>query len=194
MLSRWKGERACRMPSRELFSQPSPTNSTKEALGFRAMEHSSFWMFSPSSPSWEQPNWWGRAKMPSKEPPTKDWASWASRWADGVHTPHCGQNVNLVADAHVPPGPRVAPKAPLPGRQGDRLELVVILGALVQVGAEVVGVHPFPRGDVLGGPADDFPVFDDKLPLGDGPPGHLGGQRAPRRPRQSGRLHCPAGR
>ena len=91
MLSRWKGERACRMPSRELFSQPSPTNSTKEALGFRAMEHSSFWMFSPSSPSWEQPNWWGRAKMPSKEPPTKDWASWASRWQMGFTHPTVGR-------------------------------------------------------------------------------------------------------
>ena len=93
--------------------------------------------------------------------------------ADGVHAPHRGQNVNFVADAHVPPGPQVAPKAPLPGRQGDRLELVVIVGALVQVGAEVVGVHPLPGGDVLGGPADDFPVLDDELPLGDGPPGHL---------------------
>ena len=30
MLSRWKGERACRMPSRELFSQPSPTNKTAQ--------------------------------------------------------------------------------------------------------------------------------------------------------------------
>ena len=56
MLSRWKGERACRMPSRELFSQPSPTNSTKEALGFKATPHSSRRMLSPSSPSWEQPN------------------------------------------------------------------------------------------------------------------------------------------
>ena len=92
MLSRWKGERACRMPSRELFSQAQPHKQHKGGVGVQGRWSTAAFGCSPRPPpaGSSQTGGAGRRCHPKSRPPRAG-ASWASRWQMGFTHPTVGR-------------------------------------------------------------------------------------------------------
>ena len=83
-----------------------------------------------------------------------------------VHAAYAGNDVNLVANTRTAVLTDKAPKGLTCGGKGLSTEMVAVLHILVQMGAQIVGVHPLPCLDVLSGPANDLTVLDDKVAFG----------------------------